>query len=85
MSVGTSLGFFLAFVWSYQEAVELPRGQMGVANVAGDLQDSDDALHVAGEAEAVVGDDQELHDWRDIEKYELKVNIFFISCKFSRR
>lgn len=66
-------------MWSYQEAVVLPRGQMGVANVAGDLQDSDDALHVAGEAEAVVGDDQKLHDWKEIETYELKVNIFLVS------
>lgn len=63
---GTSSGFFPACVLSYQQAVVLPRGQVGVANVASDLQDADDALHVAGEAEAVVGDDQELHDWRDM-------------------
>lgn len=54
---------------TYQQDVVMPRSQVGVANVAGDLQDSDDALHVAGEAKAVVGNNQNLHDWREIEIY----------------
>lgn len=38
-------------------------GQVGVAEVPGRLQNPDDPLHVAGETEAAVGHDQQLHDW----------------------
>lgn len=48
---------------THQQAEVLSRGEVGVADVTGGLQDSDDALHVAGEAEAVVGNDQQLHDY----------------------
>lgn len=47
---------------THQQAEVLPRSQVGVAKVAGSLENSDDALHVTGEAEAVVSHDQQLHD-----------------------
>lgn len=47
---------------THQQAEVLPWSQVGVAKVAGSLEDSDDALHVTGEAEAVVGHDQQLYD-----------------------
>lgn len=47
---------------TYQQAEVLTRSQVGVAKVAGSLEDPDDALHVTGEAEAVVGHDQQLYD-----------------------
>lgn len=50
-------------VATHQQAEVLSWGEVGVADVTGGLEDSDDALHVAGEAEAVVGNDQQLHDY----------------------
>ncbi len=49
---------------AYQQVVVLSRGQVGVAQVTGGLQHSDYALHVTGETEAVVSDNQQLDNYR---------------------
>lgn len=49
---------------AYQKAEVLSWGQVGVAEVAGGLQHSDDPLDVTGETETVVSHDQQLHDCR---------------------
>ena len=53
----------------------LSGGEVGVAEVAGDLQHSDDPLHVTGEAEAVVSHDQQLHNCRE------RKNVFYFIIK----
>lgn len=45
-----------------QQAEVLSWSQVGVAKVTGSLEDSDDTLHVTGEAEAVMSHDQQLHN-----------------------
>lgn len=54
-------------------------GEVGVADVTGGLQDSDDALHVAGEAEAVVGNDEQLHDCGKEKQKKKKKKVFLIT------
>ena len=49
---------------AYQQAVVLSGSQVGVAEVTGGLQHSDNPLHVTGETETVVSNDQQLHDCR---------------------
>lgn len=39
---------------------------MIVSKQPGSLQDSDDALHVAGQCEAVMGQDQQLRGWEEV-------------------
>lgn len=39
-------------------------GEVGVAEVTGSLQHPDDSLHVTGETETVVGNDQQLNNCR---------------------
>lgn len=45
-----------------QQAEVLSWSQVGVAKVTGSLENSDDTLHVTGEAEAVMSHDQQLHN-----------------------
>lgn len=40
------------------------RGKVGVAEVTGGLEHSDNPLHVTGEAETVVSHDQQLYNYR---------------------
>lgn len=51
-------------VRAHQQAVVISWSQVGVAEVAGRLEHSHDALHVAGQTEAVVSNDQQLHNYR---------------------
>lgn len=45
-----------------QQAEVLSWSQVGVAKVTGSLENSDDTLHVTGEAEAVMSHDQQLYN-----------------------
>lgn len=53
---------FSDYLNSYQQAVVLSRCEVGVAQVTGRLQHPDYTLHVTGEAEAVMGHNQQLYD-----------------------
>lgn len=48
---------------TYHQPVLLIGGQVFVREQSGSLQDSDDALHVACQCEAVMGQDQQLRGW----------------------
>ena len=48
---------------TYHQSILLTGGQVVVCEQPGGLQDSDDALHVACQCEAVMSQDQQLCGW----------------------
>lgn len=71
-----------AYVWPgrgiYQQAVVFAVGQVCVAEVAGSLQHPHYALHVTGQTEAVMGQDQHLHRYTTRGRVRYYASLYMI-------
>ena len=64
----------MRWVESHQQAVLLAGSQVGVAQVSGCLENSDDSLHVTAETETVMDHDQHLHNYTQRDGQKVKTD-----------